>query len=289
MVEGGGNVPPQLGVARRLVERGHAVRVLGDRVLEGEVKRAGADFAGFQRAPHNNARSREEDLIRDWEPGSPLSKLKRLGEHLMFGPAEHYARDVLDEVERFKPNAIAVDYVLFGAVCGAERSGLPSATLMHTPCTLPVPGVPPIGFGLGQARGPLGRLRDRPGWWLILHSFNRLGRTRLNAARTAIGLAPLPHVAEIFWRLPRTLILTSPAFDFVPTTLPKGVSYMGAPLDDPSWVEPWTSPFPAADAAKPLVLVGLGSTFQDQAALTQRVIDALGGLPVRGLVTLGNV
>jgi hypothetical protein len=30
MFEGGGNVPPQLGIARRLVGRGHVVRVLAD-------------------------------------------------------------------------------------------------------------------------------------------------------------------------------------------------------------------------------------------------------------------
>ena len=39
----------------------------------------------------------------------------------------------------------------------------------------------------------------------------------------------------------------------------------------------------------PDVVVGLGSTFQGQQALTQRVIDALSDLPVRALVTLGEV
>jgi UDP:flavonoid glycosyltransferase YjiC (YdhE family) len=35
------------------------------------------------------------------------------------------------------------------------------------------------------------------------------------------------------------------------------------------------------------VLVGLSTTFQDQQALLQRIVDALGRLPVRGLVTTG--
>ena len=40
--EGGGNVPPQLGIARRLVERGHEVRVLTEPCLASAVAAAGA-------------------------------------------------------------------------------------------------------------------------------------------------------------------------------------------------------------------------------------------------------
>jgi MGT family glycosyltransferase len=56
-------------------------------------------------------------------------------------------------------------------------------------------------------------------------------------------------------------------------------------LDDPAWASaaPWTAP--AGD--DPLVLVALSSTFQDHAGCLQRIIDALGTLPVRGLVTTG--
>ncbi len=44
------------------------------------------------------------------------------------------------------------------------------------------------------------------------------------------------------------------------------------------------SPPPGDD---PLVLVGLSSTYMAQEALLQRIADALGRLPVRGLITLG--
>ena len=45
-------------------------------------------------------------------------------------------------------------------------------------------------------------------------------------------------------------------------------------------------PWPA-DHPDPLVVVSLSTSFQHQGALLQRVMDALGGLRVRGLVTLG--
>ena len=55
-------------------------------------------------------------------------------------------------------------------------------------------------------------------------------------------------------------------------------------LDDPGWAAgPWTAP----PGDGPLVLVALSSTFQDHAGCLQRIVDALGALPVRGLVTTG--
>jgi MGT family glycosyltransferase len=85
-------------------------------------------------------------------------------------------------------------------------------------------------------------------------------------------------------RARRQLVMTSADFDF-PGALPTSVRYVGPVLDDPAWAEvtPWTPPA----GAEPLVLVAMSSTFQDQIGCLQRVIDALGTLPVRGVVTTG--
>jgi len=78
-------------------------------------------------------------------------------------------------------------------------------------------------------------------------------------------------------------VLTSADFDF-PAVLSDRARYLGPVLDDPTWAgEAWTPP-PGDD---PLVLVALSSTFQDQASTLQRIIDGLGPLPVRALVTTG--
>ena len=54
---GGGNVPPQLAIARRLVARGHEVRVLAPESLRATVERTGAAFEPYVRAPqHDEAR-----------------------------------------------------------------------------------------------------------------------------------------------------------------------------------------------------------------------------------------
>src|SRR5205823_5951400 len=82
------------------------------------------------------------------------------------------------------------------------------------------------------------------------------------------------------------LVLTSRAFDFVAKPLPDNVSYVGPQLDDPSWAEPWTSPWPADDT-RPLLLVALSSTFQNQLDVLRRIVTATAALDVRTLVTTG--
>jgi UDP:flavonoid glycosyltransferase YjiC (YdhE family) len=190
LIEGGGNVPAQLSVARRLALRGHEAHVLGCGALRAEAEHVGARFHPFVRAPHQNMRDRDKDLVKDWEPKTPMGQFARIAEKLFFGPSEDYARDLLDTVAHIEPDALAVDFLCVGAMTGAEKAGLPTAAMVHMPYSVPVEGVTPVGLGLMPARGPLGRLRDRALRWLLFRSFDA-GLPRLNATRAALGLAPL--------------------------------------------------------------------------------------------------
>jgi MGT family glycosyltransferase len=112
------------------------------------------------------------------------------------------------------------------------------------------------------------------------------GLPRLNEARARLGLEPIHTVPEVFERADRVLVLSSQAFDYHSDGLSPNLCYVGAQLDDPAWAEPWQSPW-EANHPDPLVVVGLSTTNQGQGKLLQRVADALGQLPVRGLVTTG--
>ncbi len=101
-----------------------------------------------------------------------------------------------------------------------------------------------------------------------------------------MGLRPLSSVFEQFERANRLLVLTSQAFDFPADSLPANVRYVGPQLDDPAWLAPWEPPT-LDDDKRPLVLVSLSTTYQQQADVVRRVVAALADLPVRGLVTLG--
>jgi UDP:flavonoid glycosyltransferase YjiC (YdhE family) len=70
--------------------------------------------------------------------------------------------------------------------------------------------------------------------------------------------------------------------------LPASLHYVGPQLDMPSWVTPWKSPWPSSDP-RPLVLAAFSTTFQNHAAVLQAIIDATASLPLRLLVTLGDL
>jgi MGT family glycosyltransferase len=164
----------------------------------------------------------------------------------------------------------------------AESVALPYDVLLPNAYLLPAPGMPPFGLGLQPATGALGRLRDRAVGGVVGRLWAK-GLPRINALRAEHGLERQRGFWDGIRSARRVLVLTSADFDF-PAELPGNVRYVGAVLDDPAWASaPWTAP--AGD--DPLVLVALSSTFQDQLDCLQRIVDALGTLPVRGVVTTG--
>jgi MGT family glycosyltransferase len=282
--EGGGNLPPALGLARRLVARGHEVRVLSEPCNEAEVLAAGCAFIPYRRAPHRADKSPASAFARDWEAGNPIAAFALLREKLLFGPARAYAEDTLAELARRPADALVVSEGLFGGLLAAEKARVPAALLIPSFYPLPAPGLPP-STGATPARGPFGRVSETVQWAVLKRLYAR-GLPALNAARADFGLASLRHPFDQIARAERVLVLTSRAFDFSATSLPPNVRYVGPVLDDPSWAGDWDTPWPD-DHPDPLVVVSLSSTPQGQDDLLHRTIAALGNLPVRGLVTTG--
>ncbi|HET9111973.1 MAG TPA: nucleotide disphospho-sugar-binding domain-containing protein [Ktedonobacterales bacterium] len=282
---GGGNVPPQLALARRLIERGHRVSVLAPHVLKPAIETAGCAFLPLRAAPDHNSASQSDDPLKDWDTRTPIEAAARVRDNLIFGTAQAYYSDVTAAIDAARPDVIATDYLLLGAYVAAERAHLPLAALVHTVYPLPAPGMPPYGMGFQPAKGVLGRARDA----LFAQIFQRFYNARLedlNRVRAHAGLAPLTSAFQQFYGASRLLVLTSPAFDFPATSLPANVRYVGPQIDDPAWGQAWTMPI-TLDERRPLVLVSLSTTYQRQEDVLRRVIAALADLPVQGLVTLG--
>lgn len=284
--DGGGNVPPVLGVARRLAERGHLVHVLTEPLLEEAVREVGATFIPFAR--HFARTSNAEDLIGDWQANSPLAALKRQFDNVLFGPAGIVADETRRAIETTGAEVVVADLLMPGALVAAEAAGLPRAVLFHMPEYLPGPGRPAAGPGFLPRTDLLGRARDG----LLTAVFLRLLASYLpafNAVRQAHGLAPHASAQALlgeYHRADLRLIQTSEAFDFPIRPRPPNVRYVGPVLDDPGWAEPWSNPWPEDDA-RPLVVASLSTTFQNQRPTLEAIIRALGTLEVRALVTLG--
>jgi MGT family glycosyltransferase len=284
--EGGGNVPPVLGVARRLATRGHGVRVLTEPCLRETVEQAGARFVPFNR--HFTRTDRTVDLIGDSAARTPIGALRASLERLVFGPARIVAEETRRAMDGARPDVVVVDALMPGALIAAEAAGIPRVVLFHMPEYLPGPGRPAAGPGFLPRTDLAGRLRDGLMTRLFLRQLAPF-LPAFNDARRAFGLAPLGSARELIGQYHAAdlrLIQTSAAFDFPIAPAPPNVRYVGPVLDDPDWTGEWRSPWPESDP-RPLVVASLSSTFQDQRDVLRRIIAALGALPVRGLVTLG--
>ena len=284
--EGGGSVGPVLTVARKLAERGHDVRVMSDRCNRPEAEAAGATFVPWRRAPSRVDRSVESDVFRDWEVDTPDAQIGRVIDRIMTGPALAYAEDVIEELRREPADLVVSNEMLFGVMAGCEAIGQKFALLTCNISLFPIAGVPPLGPGLLPPRSDEEQAQQDEVTAATRALFDG-GLPALNAACTALGLAPIATLTDQHGAAEALLLGTSRAFDFAPAELPSGIQYVGPQLDDPAWAAPWQSPWPSEDA-RPLVLVAFSTTFQDHVGVLQRIVDGAAPLPVRLLVTLGD-
>lgn len=279
-IEGGGNVQPVLGIAKRLHKRGHRVTVLSEPCMEQLVLSMGLEFIAFQR--HFTRTDRTEDIFHDWKR-NPFAD--RTMDGVVFGPAATVAAETERALKLTAADALVADCLLPPALIPAEALQIPGVILFHFPEYLPAPNRPPGILGLLPGRGTAGRLRDRlleRVFHLALNKYLPL----VNKVRASYALPKLNRAADLLHQADLRLIQTLRAFDFPIEPAPANVRYTGPVLDDPDWVDPWANPWPEDDT-RPLVVVSLSSTFQNQSAAIQSAISALGGLPVRGLATLG--
>ena len=239
--EGGGSVGPALTVARKLASRGHRVRVMSDRCNRPEAEAAGAIFVPWTRAPSRPDRSKDSDVFRDWEVATPQEQFGRVVERIMAGPALDYAEDVIEELRREPADLVVSSEMLLGVAAACEALGQKLALLTCNISLFPMPGVPPLGPGLPPAK----TLEEEALHAEIEEANRRLFETALpplNAAREALGLAPLATVFDQHLAAERILLGTARAFDFAPDILPPRIAYVGPQMDDPAWAEPWLSP-----------------------------------------------
>jgi UDP:flavonoid glycosyltransferase YjiC (YdhE family) len=112
--DGGGNVPPALGIAAELQRRGHRVRVMGHPVQDDDVTAAGLDFTAFHSARPFTA----------VENHSPLDYIGVFGDRGM-------GRDIVGELRHRPADLVVIDCILFGAMEAVAAEGVPYVVLEH--------------------------------------------------------------------------------------------------------------------------------------------------------------
>lgn len=227
---GGGNVTPAVTIGRRLRTAGHEVFVIGPMSVGERVSSAGLDFV-------------PRAVPDQWD-------------------VEVMATSVRDLLTTHAHDVAIVDYMLSGAICGAEATGRPVAALVHTLyAALLVDGAPhPMGFASTTEE--------------------------VNAARRAVELEPVSSVADLLDRVDSVLVTCPSELDTAVPQLGTKVRYVGAMLDAPGAADvSWRSRrFPD----RPLVVVSLGTTPMDEGPVLQRVLDELADSPVEVLGLAGG-
>ena len=112
--DGGGNVPPALGIAAELAARGHGTHFLGHASQEDDLRAAGHGFTAYAEAADFVGR----------EPASPPRLIRLFSDKGM-------GRDLLDVVRHRSADLVVVDALLLGALDAAARAGLRYVPLQH--------------------------------------------------------------------------------------------------------------------------------------------------------------
>jgi MGT family glycosyltransferase len=268
-----GHIGPSLAAAQQLRHRGHGVRFIAREDARDAVEAAGYGFVSWRRPSNLTRLAPDGDFMQ------------QAYDRFLVGPAAARAADTRDELDRAPTDAVLADVGLFGAALAAEASNIPCALLSPTISLRPLPGVPPLGSGLPSPRTP----EERAEVEVANNRFTAVMNDwlpMLNEARTTQNLAPLDHVLELLDRAARLLIATSPALDFPADYLPDTVRYVGPLLDSSDWSEPWTARWPYG-SARPRALVSFSTTDQSQTDALQRTVNAIAGVEMDAVATLG--
>jgi UDP:flavonoid glycosyltransferase YjiC (YdhE family) len=134
-VDGGGNLPPALGIAREIVRRGGTARFLGH-----EPQRRAVEQAGFGFTPVRDG--------RPYDAAAPRGTVSGLRELTAVFADRGLGADALRLARAEPTDVVIVDCLLLGALDTLVRAGLPTVSLVHTLWS----------FFEGEARGPVGAI-----------------------------------------------------------------------------------------------------------------------------------
>ena len=136
--DGGGNVPPAVGIASELRSRGHDVRFLGHEGNRGAMTAAGLPFRSFDHAMPFSSQ----------EVNPPERMVEMLND-------EGVAKDLLLEADRERTDVVVLDPLLLAALAAAREAGLTYVPLVHLFYAY---------FHGGWLRAPFGQAAEQRGY-----------------------------------------------------------------------------------------------------------------------------
>lgn len=118
-MDGGGNLPPALLLAREITRRGGTARFLGNATQRPAIERAGFTFIPFTQG-------------REYDSATPRSTASGLWQMTGVFADRGIGRDAVSEARRGPTDVVVVDCLLWGTVTETVAAGLPVVQLVHT-------------------------------------------------------------------------------------------------------------------------------------------------------------
>jgi MGT family glycosyltransferase len=258
-----GHLYPAIPIVRELLARGHAVAGVTLAEEQSLLTGLGAEARAIDPAV-------VDIELDDWRGSSVLTRGHR-ALLAIAARARCEAPDLERAIAAHDPDVILLDVNCWGAAIVAEASGRPWA--MYSPYLLPLPSrdVPPYGYGLTPAHGPLGVVRDAFARQLMRGGFDFTAMPSINRLRAKHGLPTLARYSDVLARPKCLIALTSEGFEYPRSDWPANVLFVG-PL---AWAPPSPAPDWLAELEDPFVLVTCSTERQRDAHLITVALEAL--------------
>lgn len=118
IVDGGGNVPPQLAVARALQARGVTIQILGHQGIRARVEAAGLAFEPFTSGRH-------------FDPTVPRPLAALMAAFTRVAADRRLGTCVTEAARRHDVDAVVVDMILVAGTSAIVDSGIPTIVFVH--------------------------------------------------------------------------------------------------------------------------------------------------------------
>jgi len=246
--DGGGNLPPAVGIAQELIARGNEIRFLGYLSQQAAIEARGLAFSALHR-------SGNFDLYGERAPEQRLPAIIRN----VWACPEHLD-DIPDALAAHPADVLVVDFLMQGALAQARRTDIPVAVLAHSSVAgiVPAPDSP-----MGSAR-----------------------LAAANGFRTAIGLPRMERLNDGWDGLP-TIVTTIPELDPAAEGAPTTVYYVG-PVAERTSQSSWDRPWAPNDLRPLVLVSLSTTRLWDPASRIRNTLAALADESVRVLLIAGQ-
>ncbi|BCX04978.1 MAG: glycosyl transferase [Candidatus Roseilinea sp.] len=282
-----GHVNPAIEIVRKLVERGHEVRVYTGQKFKAKVEAAGVTFQPMVKAYDYD----DSDYDKAFPGRAALKGINQI----KFDFTEVFVRRAPEQVadlraifQTWTPDVVLCDPAFAGARFLYELGEIEAFAVFNISVLgLPSKDVPPFGLGLLPDYSPIGMLKNKALAFMASNVVFKEVNAALKEERAKFGLKPEPFspvYSDMLYLQPSVPAIEYPRTDLIPSAHFIGalIPQFKGEFEPPVWWDEVTG------ATKPVVLVTQGTVATNAEELILPALQALAHEDVLVVATTGG-